>query len=160
MAQTGVNQSTLSRFSGVRQPSISQYLSGRADLSDEQLVRLLECMGYRLVVTRQPVRAELNRAEHRSWLLHRQLSARLDPRTLAQWMPVIEGNLRRLRAGTSGQPHERNLDRWDALVASGDVAGIRRVLTGLDREDIEMREVSPMRGLLPEDDRLRVLKAG
>jgi len=160
MAQTGVNQSTLSRFSGVRQPSISQYLSGRAELSDEQLARLLECMGYRLVVTRRSVPADLNRSEHRSWLLHRQLSARLDPRALAQWLPVIERNLRRLRAGTTGQPHERNFDRWDALIASGDVPGIRRVLTGLDRHAIEMREVSPMRGLLPEDDRLRALKAG
>jgi transcriptional regulator with XRE-family HTH domain len=159
MAQTGITQSALSRFSGVRQPSISQYLSGRAELSDEQLARLLECMGYRLEIIRRPTRAEPTRAEHRSWLLHRQLSALLDPRTLSQWMPVIERNLRRLRAGTSGQPHERNLDRWDALVASGDVPGIRRVLTGLDRDAIEMREVSPLRGLLPEHDRLRILKA-
>ncbi|MDT5149015.1 MAG: hypothetical protein QOI01_748 [Mycobacterium sp.] len=48
-------QSELSRLSGVRQPSISQFLSAKVDLSDERLDRLLSCMGYRLEVTRRPV---------------------------------------------------------------------------------------------------------
>jgi hypothetical protein len=67
------------------------------------------------------------------------------------------GNLRRLREGVTGQPHTRNLDRWQSLVDSGDILGLKRVLTGLDRESIEMREVSPMRGVLTEQDRLDVL---
>jgi hypothetical protein len=33
---------------------------------------------------------------------------------------------------------------------SGDVLGLHRVLTGLDRDSIEMREVSPMSGLFPK----------
>jgi hypothetical protein len=38
---------------------------------------------------------------------------------------------------------------------------LHRVLTGLDRESIEMREVSPMGGLLPQGERREVLaKAG
>jgi hypothetical protein len=52
----------------------------------------------------------------------------------------------------TGQPHSRNLDRWQSLVGLGDVLGLHRVLTGLDRDSIEMREVSPMSGLLPQDD--------
>ena len=72
MLETGTTQSGLSRLSGVRQPSISQFLSGRVDLSDDQLDRLLSCMGYRLEVVRRPVVPELTRSERRSWRLHRQ----------------------------------------------------------------------------------------
>ena len=42
-----------------------------------------------------------------------------------------------------GQPHERNLERWERLIDDGDVPGLHRVLTGLDRDSIEMREVAP-----------------
>ena len=37
MRETRTTQSALSRLSGVRQPSISQFLSGKVDLSDGQL---------------------------------------------------------------------------------------------------------------------------
>jgi len=75
------------------------------------------------------------------------------------WLPRIDRNLAMLRSDVSGQPHLRNLDRWDALIERSDVPGLHRVLTGLDRESIEMREVSPMGGLLPQDERLDVLRA-
>ena len=61
MHDTGTTQSELSRLSGVRQPSISQFLSDKVDLSDEQLDRLLSCMGYRYEISRQPVTPELTR---------------------------------------------------------------------------------------------------
>ena len=60
----------------------------------------------------------------------------------------------------TGQPHTRNLDRWESLVGHGDVPGLHRVLTGLDRDSIEMREVSPMGGLLPQDERSWPVIAG
>ena len=60
----------------------------------------------------------------------------------------------------TGQPHSRNLDRWESLVGHGDVLGLHRVLTGLDRDSIEMREVSPMGGLLPQDERQAALREG
>ena len=44
MKKTDTSQSELARFSGVHQPSISQFLSARVDLGDEQLDRLLSCM--------------------------------------------------------------------------------------------------------------------
>src|SRR2546429_3702716 len=69
MHRTGTTQSELSRISGVHQPSISQFLTGKIEASDEQLDRLLSCMGYRLEVTRRPVLAELTRPERRSWQL-------------------------------------------------------------------------------------------
>lgn len=159
MSETGTTQSELSRLSGVHQPSISQFLSGKVKLSDEQLDRLLSCMGYRLEVIRRLVEPDLTRSERRSWLLHRRLSSRLTQASLQQWRPTIEGNLQRLRDRVTGQPHQRNLERWTSLVEGGDVLGLHRVLTGLDRDAIEMREVSPMGGLLPQDERAAVLAA-
>jgi hypothetical protein len=38
------------------------------------------------------------------------------------------------------------------------VLALHRVLTGLDRDSIEMRVVSPMAGLLPQDERQSVLR--
>jgi len=158
MHETGTTQSELSRLSGVHQPSISQFLADKVDLSDEQLDRLLSCMGYRLEITRQAVTPHLTRSERRSWTLHRELARHLTRSTLTQWEPTIVHNLRRLRSGVTGQPHMRNLDRWESLVKHGDLQGLHRVLTGLGRECIEMREVSPMGGLLPDEERIRVLR--
>ena len=95
MAETGTSQTALSRVSGVHQPSISQFLSGRTELSDEMLGRLLECMGYRLQVVRRLVEPELNRSERRSWRLHRQLSAHLSQQTLRESRPRLEAQLDR-----------------------------------------------------------------
>ena len=157
MLETGITQSELSRISGVRQPSISQYLSGRGHLSDDMLDRLLSCMGYRLEIVRRPVRQELGRSPERSWKLHRRLSTHLTPQTFGEWRPILLRNLRRMRESTRGQPHLRNLERWERLIQDGDLPGLRRVMTGLDTDSVEMREVSPMRGLLSQEERSQVL---
>jgi transcriptional regulator with XRE-family HTH domain len=153
MIESGTTQSELSRLSGVRQPSISGFLSGRVELSDDQLDRLLSCMGFRLEVRRRPVVPKLTRSERRSWLLHRRLSTLLNRETFEDWRPRIERNLERLSGQVTGQPHLRNLERWRDLVDCGDLPGLHRVLTGLDRDSIEMREVSPLGGLLTQEQR-------
>lgn len=158
MLETRTTQSLLSRRSGVRQPSISGFLSGRVDMSDEMLDRLLSCMGYRLEVVRRPVRPDLTRSVERSWRLHRQLSTHFSPERFDNWKPTINRNLNRLQGSVQGQPHNRNLDRWRKLVRDGDVSGLRRLMTGLDIDSIEMREVSPMGELLPQDERSEVLR--
>ncbi len=153
MLETGTTQSDLSRLSGVRQPSISGFLSGKVDLSDDQLERLLSCMGYRLEVVRRPVVPKLTRSERRSWQLHRRVSTLLNRDDIQEWRPTIERNVDRLGDQVTGQPHERNLERWRDLVNRGDLPGLHRVLTGLDRDSVEMREVSPMGGLLTQEQR-------
>ncbi|GAA3552623.1 XRE family transcriptional regulator [Nocardioides daeguensis] len=158
MLETGTTQSSLSRLSGVRQPSISGFLSEKVEMSDDQLDRLLCCMGFRLEVVRRPVVPELNRSERRSWRLHRQLSIMLTRETLDEWRPTLDLNLDRLSERVTGQPHERNLERWRELVERGDLLGLHRLLTGLDRDSIEMREVSPMSGLLTQEQRRQVLE--
>lgn len=158
MSETGTTQSELSRLSGVRQPSISQMLSGRVEPSDEMLGRLLSCMGFGLEVVRRPVRLDLPRSVRRSWLLHRRISTLLDRRTLEEWTPRILGNVEQMRGQLRGEPHRTNLERWSTLVGDGDLPGLHRVLTGLDTDAIEMREVSPMRGLLTQRERDEVLQ--
>jgi hypothetical protein len=157
MLETSTTQSELSRISGVRQPSISHYLSGRVQMSDDMLDRLLSCMGYDLEVVRRPVTRNLGRSPERSWRLHRQLCMHLTPKTLNEWRPTMRHNLERMREGTRGQPHLRNVDRWQHLIDEGDLSGLRRVMTGRDTDSVQMREVSPMGGLLSQEERLRVL---
>jgi transcriptional regulator with XRE-family HTH domain len=157
MRETSTTQSQLSRMSGVHQPSISQFLTGKIDMSDEQIDRLLSCMGYRLEVVRRSGSPHLTRSERRSWRLHRHLSSQLTRSTFDEWRPQLGRNLKRLGKSVQGQPHLRNLDRWRSLVRSGDVSGMHRVLTGLDRDSIEMREVSPFGGLLSDDERTEIL---
>lgn len=158
MFETGTTQSELSRLSGVRQPSISGFLSGKVDLSDDQLDRLLSCMGFQLEVVRRPVVPKLTRSERRSWQLHRRLSTLLNRESFKDWEPTLERNLDRLGERVTGQPHERNLEWWRHLIDRDDLPGLHRVMTGLDRDSIAMREVSPMSGLLPDDQRREVLQ--
>ena len=158
LTETGMSQSELSRISGVRQPSISQFLSGRIQMSDEMLNRLMSCLGYRLEVVRRPVRVELDRSHLRSWRLHRQLASHLDNDVLDGWIPTIRHNLERLSLTTQGEPHVSNLNRWELLVKQRDVPAIRQVMTGLDTDSVQMREVSPLGGLLPQSERSKVLE--
>jgi hypothetical protein len=95
----------------------------------------------------------------RSWQLHCRLSIRLTAVSLEGWRPNIERNIERLRSRVTGQPHSCHLDRWALLVDHSELLGLHRVLTGLDRDSIEMREVSPMSGLLPESERQAVPQA-
>jgi hypothetical protein len=81
----------------------------------------------------------------------------LTPETFGVWRPIMMRNLRRLRDSTRGQPHLRNLDRWQHLIQNGDLSELRRVMTGLDGDSVEMREVSPMGGLLPQEERSEAL---
>ncbi|MCX6431376.1 MAG: helix-turn-helix transcriptional regulator [Actinobacteria bacterium] len=157
MSRTGMTQSNLSVLSGVKQPSLSQMLHGRIVMSDDMLDRLLSCMGYRLEVVRRPVPVSLDHSSERRWRMHQPLVSQLSPDSLRYWGPVLTRNLERLRRSTRGDPHTRNIDRWGDLVSSGDIRGIRRVMTGLDTDSIQMREVSPFGGLLPDGERKRVL---
>lgn len=157
MHETSTSQSTLARVSGVRQPSISQFLAGRTPMSDAMLERLLECMGYSLEIVRRPVRVDLGRQQRRSWLLHRRLVERLDAAAFGDWAPRMRRNLQQLRQQTQGEPHLTNLDRWETLIDQADLNGLRRAMCGLDDDSQAMREVSPMGGLLPQAERARVL---
>jgi hypothetical protein len=115
-------------------------------------------MGYRLEIIRRPVKPELSRSVERSWRLHRQLAKHLTSQSLVRWRPSVLRNLERLRLSVRGQPHLRNLDHWQRLIDECDLPGLHRVMTGLDTDSIEMREVSPLGGLLPQSERAEALR--
>ena len=158
MSETGTTQSRLSRLSGVHQPSISQFVSGRTELSHEMLDRLLECMGHRLEVTRRNRPAQLHPLRAPLMAVAPGPSVRLSQQSLDTWLPHIESRLdppSHPHHRLATHPEPRALDQtWSAIAMC---LGIRRVLNGLDRDSIEMREVSPLGGLLGEQDRLTVL---
>ena len=82
MLETGTTQSMLSRISGVRQPSISQFLSGKVELERRPARPAAVVHGLPPGGRPAPGRPELTRSERRSWMLHRRLSIHLTADTL------------------------------------------------------------------------------
>ncbi|MEX5297494.1 hypothetical protein RCG67_01785 [Kocuria sp. CPCC 205292] len=102
---------------------------------------------------------EMNRSSLRTLLLHRSLVPKLNEETLSAWTPQILQNLERLSSSVQGHPHVENLGRWRRIVETRDVETLRTVLDSPDPGSIEMREVSPMGGLIGQDERLSILKS-
>lgn len=157
MQATRTSQVALARMSGVRQPSISQFLAGRVPFSDEMLERLLACMGYQLEISRTAEPSRLSRSDRLRWALHRRLATHLDGPALAAWDVHVTSNLERLRSGVRGEPHETNLARWERMIRDRDLGGIRHAMVGLDDDAIAMREVSPLAGILSQAERADVM---
>lgn len=108
---------------------------------------------------RQKVGVVVNISERCTLVLHRMLAGHLDAAALAAWTPRILANLDRLGARVHGRPHEANLARWREIVTAGDVEAMRMVLTAESRDGIEMREVSPMSGIIDQDERAAALRS-
>jgi len=159
MRELGISQTELSGISGVKQPNISRYLSGRKPLGESVFDHLLSCMGFESRVRIEVVQPELTRSERRSWLLHRHVSSVLSDDRIESELPRLKRNLDRVRERSQGEPHESNIREWNDIFRDRDWLRLRRVLTGLDRHSIEMREVSPMSGLLSDSERRDVLKS-
>ncbi|MEX5302645.1 hypothetical protein [Kocuria sabuli] len=102
---------------------------------------------------------EMSWSSLRTLMLHRSLVSRLNEETLSSWTPRILQNLERLSSSVQGHPHVENLDRWRRIVDTHDVETLRTVLASADPGSIEMREVSPMGGLISQAERLSILKS-
>ena len=100
---------------------------------------------------------EMNRSSLRTLMLHRSMVSKLNEETLSSWTPQIHQNLERLSNSVQGHPHVENLERWRRIVETQDVETLRTVLDSADPNSIEMREVSPMGGLISQDERLSIL---
>ena len=156
MGEQGMTQSGLSRITGIPQGRISEYMSGKRTPGETTLELLFGSMGLRprtvLLVDPEP----MGHSERRSWLLHRQLSTHLDD--FDSWLDKLKSNLDLVEHSVSGEPHQSNLQRWRQLVEQRDVRGVRRVMVDPSRDGQQMREVGPFTGLLPNDERLQVLR--
>lgn len=146
-------------MSGVKQPNISAYLSGQKPIGNIVLQRLLGCLGYRAEYTLTVEKPQLTRHEKRSWALHRHISIRYTDSDFRAIKPRLLANLDLVWEMSQGEPYETNILEWREVIDRDDWLEIRQVLTGLDCHSIEMREVSPMRGLLSDSERREVLAA-
>lgn len=144
-------------MSGVKQPNISRYLSGDKPLGDVVFNHLISCLGFESHVVIEVVQPELTKSERRSWLLHRRISILLTDREFDSELLRLQRNLEMVRQRSQGEPHISNIGEWEQLLNDRDWLGLRRILTGLDRHSIEMREVSPMSGFLSDTERRNVL---
>lgn len=106
-----------------------------------------------------PQNSELNRSVLRTLMLHRSLVPKLSEETLSSWTPRILQNLDRLSGSVQGHPHVENLGRWRRIVENHDLNTLRTLLDSTDQGSIEMREVSPMGGLISQEERLSILKS-
>ena len=151
-----MSQSDLARYSGVPQSKISRYVNGRLEPSEPVLRRLLDAMG--VEVSLDVHRVAMERTKRRSWMLHRELARSVGPRMDLAWWDRIAINLDQVRSSVSGRPHEDMVAAWQEIIDAHDLTRLKEVLLDPGPEGIEMREVSPMRGLISSDDRLRVLE--
>ena len=151
---TGMTQTKLSQITGIPQGRISEYVTGKRSPSNGTLTLLLGAMGFRPVLQIEP--EPMGRSELRSWMLHRQLSTHLDQ--LDSWRDKLHSNLDRIEHSITGEPHRSNIQRWRSLISHRDVKGLRQVMVDPSRDGQEMREVGPFAGLLPEAERLQVMK--
>lgn len=158
MTLTGTTAGRLAGFSGIGESLISQFACGEGEFAQAELDLLLGSMGFEIKPDRSVVVVEMSKSECRSWLAHRELSAYLTKWPGIDWQSTVLANIDRLRRGIRGQPHCDNLVRWRRIAEEGGLRDLRHPLVGLDRRAIEMREVSPMGGLLPDELRLRALR--
>ncbi|MDR1264123.1 MAG: helix-turn-helix domain-containing protein [Propionibacteriaceae bacterium] len=155
LSVAGIGQSELSRLTGVPQSKVSRYATGRLEPSEPTLDRLMAGLGLQVSFDLAPILME--RTKLRDWLLHRAISRKLSAGLGETDWERMRRNLDQVRAHTQGQPHERNLDRWQRIIDSRDLRALRHVLLDPSTDGIEMREVSPMSGFLTDDERLKVL---
>lgn len=148
MERTETSQSELSRVTGVPQGRISNYVTGKLEPSEGMLDRLLGGLGVQVSVVIEPVQME--RTKLRSWRLHRTILQKLSGGE-PDW-ERMDHNLERLRSVIQGQPHERNLDRWQRIVDTRNLREFRRVLTDLSTDCGSPRNVEGFSMRHPEQE--------
>jgi len=153
-----LTQTALSLITSIPQPRISAYVNGRVGLSIDMFTYLMSSLGQAVTVTVSAAPADLNRSDRNSWLLHRAVAMKMDSASLDSWRPRIESNINRLRNIVHGEPHERNLTRWENLVKDGDVRALKRVMLDVGPDGIAMRNVSPFAGALTQEERMAALE--
>ncbi|WP_417218078.1 hypothetical protein [Arthrobacter sp.] len=96
---------------------------------------------------------KLDRSHTVSLRMHTLLSQRLDPESLQDWSATILSNIDRMTKTVSGRTHHNSLKRWRELVETGDIDGMKRIMTGLDPLGVQMREMGPFLGLVTPSER-------
>jgi transcriptional regulator with XRE-family HTH domain len=150
--RAGFSQSLLARLSGVAQPKVSAYESGRQSPTVKTLVRLLDACGSELGLSGRRTSPDLmSHGAVRSLEKHRKIAAALlaDGET----RQVLIGGARHALADTrEANPFGEHWHaRWSDLL-EGPLDELVAALVGEDTYSIELRANSPFVGV-PGDDR-------
>ncbi len=149
--RVGFSQSLLARLSGVAQPRVSAYESGREFPTTKTLERALDACGAELALTSRRIPAEeMSRTERRSLELHRTIAAHLlaDDQTRGR---LLADATRAFADGRETNPYGRLWhDQWSQLL-DGPVDELVVVLIGENEHSIELRVNSPFIGAVDDD---------
>jgi len=149
--RAGFTQSLLARLSGVAQPKVSAYESGRESPTTKTLAKLLDACGAELrLVGRRTSPEQMNRGARRSLENHRQVAAALlaDEATRRDLLARAHDALAEARvANPFGDLWH---DGWSALL-DGPLDELIGSLVGEDAHNIELRANSPFVGLASKE---------
>ena len=139
----GFSQSLLARLSGIAQPKISAYESGRESPSTRTLVRLLDACGSDLRLSgRRTSPDQMSRGARRSLENHRKIAAALLLDEAARQGRIGQARVALAEARKANPFGEHWHERWSDLL-EGPVDGLVAALIGEDTHSIELRVNSP-----------------
>lgn len=149
--RAGYTQSLLARLSGVAQPKVSAYESGRESPTTKTLAKLLDACDSELrLAGRRTPPAQMSRGARRSLENHRRIAAALlsdetNRRAFVSQARVV------LAAARSANPFgDLWHDGWSDLL-DGPLDELVGALVGEDTYSIELRANSPFVGLVVDD---------
>lgn len=149
--QTGVTQQTLADRAGTSQPTIALYESGLKSPTLDTMRKLAACLGLDLTIS---FTSPMSREDQRSLAYHQALAAKLRKQpefTIAK----AKQTLSKMSAKHSGA--NELLGRWKRWLELPPEVLIARILDpGVEAR--EMRQVTPLAGLLSAKERTRILK--
>jgi plasmid maintenance system antidote protein VapI len=157
LEKTNTTQVELSGLTGVPQGRISEYVCGKRVMSPDTARLLFGAMGLHLNVQTTTHPAMMNSSDRRSWLLHRKACGKLTRDSLPHWQALIAKNVEEMRLQVQGSPHLENLAKWKHLALTGDLKGLRAAMLDPGEEGKAMRDVSPLSGILNQQERCEAL---
>lgn len=149
--RAGYTQSLLARLSGVAQPKVSAYESGRESPTTTTLAKLLDACDSELrLAGRRIPSAQMNRGARRSLESHRQIAAALlaDEATRQTLLARAHDALAEARAANPFGDLWH--DAWSDLL-DGPLDELVGSLVGEDTYSLELRANSPFLGLVSDE---------
>jgi len=144
--RAGFTQSLLARLSGVAQPKVSAYESGRESPTTKTLAKLLDACGVELRLTgRRTPAEEMDRGALRSLERHRRIASGLLADETSRQRLLGEARVA-LATARVVNPYGEHWHAWWNDLLSGPLDDLVAALVGEDSHSIELRANSPFVG--------------
>jgi transcriptional regulator with XRE-family HTH domain len=149
--RAGFSQSLLARLSGVAQPKVSAYESGRESPTTKTLLRLLEACGSELRLSgRRTSPDAMSRGARRSLENHRKIAAALLADEATRQSRIGQARMALVEARKANPFGEHWHGRWSDLL-EGPLDELVAAVVGEDTYSIELRVNSPFVALAGDD---------